>query len=556
MKFYDSKKLIEEWLKIHRISDYIIRNNNTVDVNRSIYLYNSNITEIPIKFNTIDGSIDLSHNLLVNLDFMPKEITGYIDIRDNEPLTNLNSLPKKITHLLISSCTLKDFTELPKEINKLTIKLNKHIPLFDGIPENIKNGIELQYNYKKLYPEVLDTIIQYFRKNGLEKGIKLLLNIKQKSDEENYKELFEDILIPYLINDEINSKILFTKYNIWNILNYNKTNYKSNHSSSDTFFTINQNRRNATIENINNYINNKVKGQKEAIKVLSYSIFKFLNKKNNQYGEHVLLIGNSGTGKTEMVNTFERYANENQLNLRIVKKNITNISTTGYKGEDINDILPNISRNEKAIIYLDEFDKLFGIHAPDLRSTSTQVLFNIMTFLEDPRYLFIFSGVFKDIDKEGKLNKQKLGFIKQKDTKKKKSVIELTNNIMKYADENPEFLGRIPHIIKLNDINEDTIKEIINDKIEEFTKNLNNTVKIDSKLKNIILDIYKTDESAKLYGVRFLNKIFSKLEIEVTYNNKNPQKTIENLLYDMLDEPNNKIKIEKSKTDIQKTHTH
>ena len=127
---------------------------------------------------------------------------------------------------------------------------------------------------------------------------------------------------------------------------------------------------------------------------------------------------------------------------------------------------------------------------------------------------------------------------------------------MKYADENPEFLGRIPHIIKLNDINEDTIKEIINDKIEEFTKNLNNTVKIDSKLKNIILDIYKTDESAKLYGVRFLNKIFSKLEIEVTYNNKNPQKTIENLLYDMLDEPNNKIKIEKSKTDIQKTHTH
>lgn len=523
MSFYDSNDKIEEWLIKHNIDNFTIREDKSVDVYCDVDLGFSNLSEVPVKFNKVDGKFSIYYNNITNLSFAPEEVEGYVDLSFN-PVVNFIGVPKKI------------YGELRISINE-----NTNFSL-EGIDNSINEGIKVRYS-EIFYGKLLRMIVNYTSNNGIKKCITLLESIQKGTYEPDGKigPIFKDILISYFLNNENKDTMYaFYEHDIWKYLkfkDYCKIDKQKYNLFSDDVVPSKMNIKDnlSKLNKLKDYINSKVKGQKEAIRLISYSFLKFIN--TDFHGEHVVFIGNSGVGKTEIVNTLERYISENDLNVTVIKRNITNITNTGFKGEEITEILKGITEDQKAIVYLDEIDKLFGASSTELHEYSNRVLFNIMTFLEDPRFLFVFSGVFKGMQ-DANLNKKNLGFIEQYKMNDSNSILNLTNNVMKYVDENPEFLGRIPHIIRLNDVNEDIIEEIIDSKIKEFTEVFNNEVRIDSNLKNIMLDIYRIDKSSKSYGVRFLNKMFSKLEIEAAYSEE-PQKTVENLLHEWLNKMKN-----------------
>jgi len=60
--YLKTKYEIEDWLKQSKIEKYIILDNLTVNVIGNVDLANQNITEIPVKFNIINGFFNCSFN--------------------------------------------------------------------------------------------------------------------------------------------------------------------------------------------------------------------------------------------------------------------------------------------------------------------------------------------------------------------------------------------------------------------------------------------------------------------------------------------------------------
>lgn len=86
---------IASWLEKYEICDYVILSNNEVDVNEPVHLINKRLTQIPIKFNHVDGYFDIDNNFLTSLEGSPKTCNGYFSCQNNK-LTSINFAPKFI----------------------------------------------------------------------------------------------------------------------------------------------------------------------------------------------------------------------------------------------------------------------------------------------------------------------------------------------------------------------------------------------------------------------------------------------------------------------------
>jgi len=81
--------------KKHRINNYTINNDGSIDVNQNVNLHSENLTKIPLKFNKINGWFDCSYNNLTSLEGSPVEVNGYFYCNDNN-LTSFKGSPKII----------------------------------------------------------------------------------------------------------------------------------------------------------------------------------------------------------------------------------------------------------------------------------------------------------------------------------------------------------------------------------------------------------------------------------------------------------------------------
>ena len=97
------------------------------NVPKSVYLHNKNLTEIPIKFNIVQGNFHCSDNQLTSLKNSPKEVKGNFTCSDNQ-LTSLKYSPKIVKGFFCSFNKLTSLKYLPKVVqghfscseNKLT----------------------------------------------------------------------------------------------------------------------------------------------------------------------------------------------------------------------------------------------------------------------------------------------------------------------------------------------------------------------------------------------------------------------------------------------------
>jgi hypothetical protein len=81
------EKSIEDWCRKYGIYEYIIGDDGILNVNQSVFIYNLNLTKLPIQFGIVGGCFDCSFNKLTSLIGSPKIIDGYFYCYDNELAT-------------------------------------------------------------------------------------------------------------------------------------------------------------------------------------------------------------------------------------------------------------------------------------------------------------------------------------------------------------------------------------------------------------------------------------------------------------------------------------
>ena len=228
-------------------------------------------------------------------------------------------------------------------------------------------------------------------------------------------------------------------------------------------------------------IKEKVIGQDSAIDKLVTTILTNDKLKSIDAFEdnklNILLIGNSGVGKTFMIRTLAK-----QLNKDVYFTSANNLSQTGYVGNSVTDILSglivkcqgDINRINNSIVFIDEIDKISANKGGQISTESVQQ--ELLTMLEGGEYYiksessdsqlnistknitFICAGAFDGIRK--KENKS-LGF---NNDISNKTIAKITPNDIENYGFIPELVGRLPIIIELNNLTKEDIINILKNK--------------------------------------------------------------------------------------------
>jgi len=156
---------IKELCDKYKITDYIINEDLTIDVNGDVLLSGKNFKKLPLKFNKVSGDFYCAHNSLTSLEGAPKIILKDFSCVSNE-LTSLKYCPKYVGGNF--SCTDNFITSLdshPEYVGKIFYCSNNPIGhIYRNIIKSLDN-IELFNEFKiiignNLYLSRLDDYIK------------------------------------------------------------------------------------------------------------------------------------------------------------------------------------------------------------------------------------------------------------------------------------------------------------------------------------------------------------------------------------------------------------
>ena len=98
---YSTREEVEAWLKEIDITNYIINEDLTVDIDDDVDISCQNLKEIPIKFGIVNGNFNCGYNELTSLEGCPEVVNSNFDCSDNE-LKILEYFPPKINGIFIA----------------------------------------------------------------------------------------------------------------------------------------------------------------------------------------------------------------------------------------------------------------------------------------------------------------------------------------------------------------------------------------------------------------------------------------------------------------------
>ncbi len=312
---------------------------------------------------------------------------------------------------------------------------------------------------------------------------------------------------------------------------------------------------------IHAHLDQYVIGQDEAKKALSVAIYNHYKRLNHELSDdveieksNIVMIGETGTGKTLLAKTIARL-----LNVPFAIADATVFTEAGYVGEDVESILTRLLQScdykvkaaERGIVYIDEIDKISrksdnpsitrdvsgeGVQQSLLKLLEgSEVLVppnggrkhpeQQMVKINTQNILFICGGAFAGIEKiiARRINTKTIGYNNTQDELEAKQA-----NLLKFVNSSdlrqygliPEILGRLPVVTYLNALDRKTLKRILTEPKNALVKQYKRLFALEGvelKFTDGALDEIVDIALEKKLGARGLRGICEKVLMDYMY---------------------------------------